>query len=130
MLSNHNQPPQTERQAIVANTEPSNETQLIRTNNYSFQAPLSWRESRTRNNDCEWLTIANDSADGMRMAGEISIYPVRCFEIADTPSYKQFVELDGYYIIEYSDPEIGTTEAEAEETARAYQLVVGTFVGN
>lgn len=130
LLNSQNQTTQTESstELTTLNEETSSQTKLISTNNYSFQAPSSWIESRTGGDDCEWLTIANDSSDGMRMAGEVGIYPASCFDMKSARGYNEFTELSGYYIVKYSDPETGTTETEVTETAEAYQLVLDTFL--
>ncbi len=98
----------------------------IERDEYSFDAPHNWHQSFPNFEGCQWGGISNDSGDGMRMAGEISIYPVSCFDLSNA-NYQEVTELDGYYILAHYDAETGTSPAEILETQEAYQRVLSTF---
>ena len=96
--------------------------------NYSFQAPESWNETGPSDFEgCAWDGVSNDTSDGMRMAGEVGIYPKSCFDISKANGYKQMTEVDGFYILAYYDKDSGTTAQEEAETKAVYLNIVNTF---
>ncbi len=115
----------------VVSKEPSENLSFykkITRSSYSFNAPKDWIDNGQRNfNGCLWDGISNDTSDGMRMTGEIGIYPKSCFNISNASGKKEFSEKNGYYIVAYYDKESGTTASEELETKLAYQKVVDTF---
>lgn len=106
------------------------QTKTVTTDDYTFKAPNDWIESALPQTDCPWYFIANDSSDGHRMAGEIGIYPIRCFDLANAGGYQQISSIDGYYVLAYYDAQTGTTEAEIAETKTAFDLVTKSFKKN
>lgn len=104
-----------------------NTSKKITRGNYSFEAPANWSESAVEFEGCDWFNISNDTSDGMRMAGEIGIYPVSCFDMSKSVGHKENTVVDGYYILAYYDQETGTTENEIRETREVYENVVVTF---
>lgn len=103
-------------------------TKIISRSSYSFTAPKNWIDNGQRNfNGCLWDGISNDANDGLRMAGEVGIYPKYCFDISKAAGRKEVTEKDGYYIVAFYDKQSGTTAEEEAETIAAYKLVAGTF---
>lgn len=95
---------------------------------YSFEAPKYWIVGNPLNFEgCLWDTISNDTSDGMRMAGEIGIYPKSCTDLSKINGKKEVTEKNGYYIIAFYEKSSGTTAQEEAETKLAYQRVVATF---
>ncbi len=103
-------------------------TKKISRSAYSFEAPSSWIDTGQRNfQGCMWDGISHPANDGMRIAGEIGIYPKSCFDLSKANGKKEFTEKNGYYIIAFYDKQSGTSAAEEAETKLAYQKVVETF---
>ncbi len=95
---------------------------------YSFQAPKNWNETGpTDFEGCAWDGVSNDTNDGLRMAGEVGIYPKSCFNLSNANGYKEMTEIGGFYILAYYDRENGTTPAEEAETKAVYQSIVSSF---
>jgi len=104
------------------------ELKTISRDEYTFQAPAEWITSSLIDfNGCVWDGLSNDTSDGLRMAGEIGIYPSSCFNLDSARGKREYTKKDGYYIVAFYDKETGTTALEEEETRLVYQKVVDTF---
>lgn len=119
--------------------ETTEENNLLETNqttfkkivesSYSFEVPEGWTHTGPRDlmgNGCLWDSLSK-GGDGLRMGGEIGIYPKSCFDLSKSTGKKEFTEKDGYYIIAYYDKESGTTAEEEQETKLAYKKIISTF---
>jgi hypothetical protein len=103
-------------------------TKTIANKAYSFRVPRSWTESTLETeNGCQWVSVSNDTSDGLRMAGEIGVYPVSCFDINNANGYQENTIIEGFYILTFYDAESGTTAAEIAETIDVYNTIVSTF---
>lgn len=101
---------------------------IVTREKYSFAVPRSWIVADPFNADgCIWDSVANDTSDGHRMAGEIGIYPMMCYNPDISLGKRDITQKDGYYIISYYDIQTGTTEEEIEETKNVYKELVRSF---
>lgn len=105
-----------------------NTWKTITRDTYSFEAPVNWNESPVDFNGCDWFNLSNNTGDGHRMAGEVGIYPVDCFNLAAAQGRKETTVKNGYYIIAFYDSSTGTTEAEILETREVHRKIVQTFL--
>jgi hypothetical protein len=94
---------------------------------YSFQISQLWIEDIVNVNGCDWVTLSNTSSDGLRLAGEIGIYPTSCFNLNNANGYKENTVISGYYILSFYDSQNGTTEKEIADTKMIYQEIIESF---
>lgn len=106
----------------------ANEYKEISRSNYSFEAPKNWQGRSLDFKGCDWYSISNNTSDGHRMAGEIGIYPVSCFDLSKSNGKQQVTTKYGYYIISYYDED--TTPAEITEVKEVYTKIISTFKVN
>lgn len=97
-------------------------TVVITREGYSFKAPKNWIVSdQLVREGCVFDGISNDTSDGHRLAGEIGIYS--CIDEGGELS----VTKEGYYIAAYYDSE-SMTKTEIEETKKAFEIVIDSFI--
>lgn len=105
-------------------------TEKLTASPYSFEVPEDWTHTGPRDlmgNGCLWDSLSK-GGDGLKMGGEIGIYPKSCFDLSKAIGKKEFTEKDGYYIVAYYDQKSGTTVQEEQETKLVYQKIIDTFL--
>lgn len=98
---------------------------------YSYAVPTYVQVNDQLDFDgCIWDSISVGKPDGMRMAGEIGIYPMDCFDIKFASGRKEVLEVDGYYIVAFYDTATGTTDEEIVKTKETIEILAKTFKVN